>query len=285
MEGVDDNTPRLETLSTADQDVLKQRLAEELVNTLRLDKKSPEFTQTILNLMAQLEKARETLGPFCSTIGEGENRAVVFTNPRDAEVVSSLILDIEPEFDYGPIRTTYRERLLVNKAGVFSISTVKDQKLDYDPYQKSPTRTRSGVAGRTRVSDPSSIEKWSQRQSTLARHYGTDSEEALASVLASGKYPEVTLKPPIPGSGQRWTPEQHAEYHKQQEAYDLGQELSPNILLPLAFPRLTDAESEVRPLRGWYTGSFKIVEVTKPETVQVALQDIPLPLSRLAPQE
>lgn len=106
-----------ELQKTPDLDAEKAPLIQAAISTLELDRSSPEFPQKMLSFMSQLERARETLGPFCATVGEGENRAIIFTNPRDSERVSGMVLDLEPETDYGPIITAYRERLLVNRTG------------------------------------------------------------------------------------------------------------------------------------------------------------------------
>lgn len=269
-----------ELQTTPDLDAKKAPLIQKITSVLELDRSSPEFMQRMLNLMNQLEKAREILGPFCATVGEGEDRAIVFTNPRDIERVSSMVLDIEPETDYGPVRTTVRERLLVNKGGVYALTSVKDQKLGYNPRQRLPTTTI-----KKREFDPSLLENWASRRSAIAQHYGADSERVLASILASGRYPEITIKQPISGSGEHLTPEQDAEYHRELEAHLVGRYgLSPNDLTAEVssigfsfFPPPTDTEHEAQPLSGWYTGGFKITAITKPETVNAAFQNIPKP--------
>lgn len=284
-----------------DLDAQKARLIQETASVLELDRSSPEFPQRILNLMSQLEKARETLGPFCATVGEGEDRALVFTNPRDIERVSTMVLAIEPETDYGPVRTTSRERLLVNRTGVYTLRSVQAQKLDYDPYQRLPVSTEApqgenrptqepeeteGIpkSPKKREFDPSQLTDWANRRSAIAEHYGADSERVLASILASGRYPELTMKRPISGSGEHWTPEQDALYHRQLEAHLIGTYgLSPDLSAEVFpngfsfFPPPTDTEREAQPLNGWYTGGFNIAAVTRPETVNAAFQNIPRP--------
>lgn len=285
MEVVDNATA--ETPQAQDLNALRQRLVEDVSRALQVDKKSPEFKPAMLNIMGQLEKARETLGPFCATVGEGKDRTIVFTNPRDVEVVSGMVLSIEPQTDYGPVRTTYRERLLVNRAGVYTISSVRDQKLDYDPNQRVPTTTIEN-----RQFDPALLIDWANRNSPLVRHYGADSERILGPILASGRYPEITIEQPISGSGKHLTPEEDAEYHRQSAAYHIGTYgLSPNNLKAgvssngFTFsPPPKDTEREAQPLGGWATGGdFQITQVTKPETVQAAFQNIPAPSPHSTP--
>lgn len=263
-----------------DLDAQKALLIQGATSVLELDRSSPEFTQKMLDLISQLEKARETLGPSCTTVGEGEDRTIVFTNPRNVERVSDMVFSIEPQTDYGPVKTTYRERLLVNKTGVYTLSSVKDQKLDYDPNKRLPTTTIKG-----REFAPSQLKEWAEERSTIAQHYGADSERVLESILASGRYPEIAIKKPIAGPGKHLTPEEDAEYHRQLAAYFIGKYgLSPNDLkagvssIGFTFsPPPTDREREAQPLRSWYTGGFEITKVTKPEAIQAAFQNIPQP--------
>lgn len=152
---------------------------------------------------------------------------------------------------------------------MYVLASVNDQKLDYDPHKRLPVTTR-----KKREFDPSRLENWGKDRSEIAKYYGTDSERVLASILASGRYPEITIEQPISGTGEHLTPDQDAEYRRQLEAYLVGQSLSPNILLPQP---PTDTEREAQPLRGWYTGGFEITAVTNPETVRATFQNIPQP--------
>lgn len=246
---------------------LIEDLSRKISEAVVFDRTSPEYAAKMLALMDDLEKAREILKQFNVTVGEGEDRAVVFTNFRDIQRVSQIILDTEPDTDYDPVKTTYRERLVINRAGVYVLASVQKQSFDYDPDQRLPE---------SRV-------KWSNYSSVLAQHYGGEAEELLSSVLAAGKYPEITITPLVSGSGKGWTAEQDREWHRQMDAWWLGEgKLSPKWS-GSGFRSLTDTQFEQRPLRGWYTGGFEEYRVTKPKLVGSMMKAISQRSSTPAP--
>lgn len=236
-----------------------QSLTQEATALMQEERGTPEYTAHALKLMGDLEGAKEKLGAFCVTVGEGDDRAIVLLGPLTAIKKTPLVLDIEPGRQQGTMTTTHQDRVLVNSAGVFRIINVVDQQLD---------DTGEGV----------NSEEWESRMRPLVRWNGEENERRLQQVLASGKYPE-SPQYPISGSGVQLSDDQYRALNEQRRQNSMGEyTLSPHWKSDVMVGSDTDYDTE--PESGWSAGSgFRTVRITKPETVTNALKtSIPHPV-------
>jgi len=139
--------------------------------------------QQLLSTMHELERSRLLFGPFCRTIGQGPQRSMVLRSARSIDRLSSLRFPSDPGVEYGPLRTTYTERVFLNAAGVFVAATVTDQRLDYDPSQRAAV---APYAVAQRLRQVGEIQSRSAAHVALA---GRQAESWLRAIIEDGEYP------------------------------------------------------------------------------------------------
>lgn len=252
-----------------------QNAAKEVLLLNETNSNAKEYEDKMLGLMSQLEGAKEKLGDFCVTVGEGEDRAVVLRNEEPREKVTS-IYGSDLNKDWGPIKTVYTERVIVNKTGIYGLANVQDQDTDFDIDQKlndpnTPYQDREGLG---------ILKKWLESIRPIVKFSWEKRNNLLEAILLSGKYMGEgdVIKRPISGSNERWdSSEQEKEWRRQVDMWEISQyNLSPRWKTAFGhgiFDGIKQDKYERVALRGFSTGQpFELYKITKSTSIDTAIQ-------------
>lgn len=162
------------------QSLIKQ--GEAYIKASYLTENRPRLPQLSLAYMDTLEAGRELLGPFCTTIGEGEDRTIVFANKR-ASQKTSLYTEESSSLPgtrlEDSIVTNYEELLTINRNGIFLVVNITDQEFTKDSLDGNPILEQRQELG---------------KQNT--RYYGNLYSRLLVEVISTGRYPEAAQNDP-----------------------------------------------------------------------------------------
>lgn len=229
------------------------------------DRDSQAFQQRALQLMTGVESAREELGINCVTIGEGEDRVVLFSDPVQRTSDQKMDITLVPlpgshsgqPKDMGDLHTEYEEYLFINRLGVNKLSIIVDQQGELDPASPlfQPDKNPSGFP------NISNQRQWMNRAMLAVQAEAKFNKGLLAQIMQSKTF---FTNPDVRSGKQFLKP---AEFHLTSRLAEMSDDLQYGQVSPSIVDTILDEQQD----EYFYTGHPRVVRVVKPEFVSQAV--------------
>lgn len=250
MGGINSEDPTTPEIEAKISQITDQTKA--LLEPTAEERKKPEYEVQALALMSKLETSRAELGDFCATIGEGNDRAVLFLSPLSRSSEEKMALTPPGNMDQsttGTYHSIHEEYLYVNRGGTFKLAfrTAQDATVNADAPQ---------------LNDPEGTKRWATEQGEHVRHKAQEIRHALRQVIRDGAFRH------FPDS--RYPPEKGEGEHVARLKFNISHALDPKS----HFPALRGVDQKSDAVNSLHQFRFDVgaVMVTKPDFVEEAIR-------------